>query len=211
MRTFVKDSHIEYLQSKGMPFVTVGSTHYPGVVQVDNDHRRACKDLVSVLLMKDMRRIGLVGGIESHVVTQNRLDGYLDAHKEAGVLVDKDIIHVNVAKGAMIERAVEKLLGSRVDCIACLDDAVCIHVLNKLRKENVSVPRQMKIASFYDSSILANNLPSITALSFDARKLGIEACKALLELIGGGQVKERILMGYEVVLKESTGGGANML
>jgi DNA-binding LacI/PurR family transcriptional regulator len=104
----------------------------------------------------------------------------------------------------MIERAVEKLLESKADCIACLDDAVCIHVLNKLRKEQIAVPEKMKVASFYDSSILASNLPSVTSLSFDARELGRAACKVLLELMEGKKVEPRTLLGYEVVLKEST-------
>ena len=104
----------------------------------------------------------------------------------------------------MSQRAVEKLLQEQVDCIVCLDDAVCMHVLNKLRKEHISVPKQMKVASFYDSSILENNLPSITSLSFNARELGTVACKTLMELIEGNAVKQRTLLGYEVILKEST-------
>lgn len=204
LRTFTKDIHIEYLKSQGIPFVTVGSTHYKDVVQVDNDHRSACRELISILLMKNMKRIGLIGGIESHVVTQNRLKGYLEAHTQAGVLVNQDIIYVNMEKAVMIERAVEKLLEEQVDCIACLDDAVCMHVLNKLQKEQISIPAQMKVVSFYDSSVLEHNLPTITSLSFNARELGTVACKTLMEQIEGNSVKQKTLLGYEVILKEST-------
>lgn len=204
MRTFTKDVHIEYLKSQEIPFVTVGSTYYKDVVQVDNDHQSACRELISILLLKGMKRIGLIGGIESHVVTQSRLQGYMDAYKMAGVPIDQNIIHVNVEKDMMIELGVEKLLDCRVDCIVCLDDAVCIHVLNKLQKENIRVPEEVKVASFYYSSILENNFPSITSLYFDAKELGNVACKTLLELIEGNQVKMRTLLGYEVVLKEST-------
>lgn len=204
MRTFTKDIHIEYLKSQGIPFVTVGSTNDQDVIQVDNDHKNACRELISILLMKKLSRIGLIGGIESHVVTQNRLKGYIEAHKQAKIAVNEDIIFVNVEKEIMIQRAVEKLIQEQVDCIACLDDAVCMHVLNKLRKEHISVPKQMKVASFYDSSILENNLPSITSLSFNARELGTVACQTLMELIEGNSVKKRTLLGYEVTLKEST-------
>ena len=204
MRIFTKDIHIEYLKSQGIPFVTVGSTNDQDVIQVDNDHKNACRELISILLMKKLSRIGLIGGIESHVVTQNRLKGYIEAHKEAGIALNQDIVFVNVEKEIMIQRAVEKLLQEQVDCIVCLDDAVCMHVLNKLRKEHISVPKQMKVASFYDSSILENNLPSITSLSFNARELGTVACKTLMELIEGNAVKQRTLLGYEVILKEST-------
>ena len=154
--------------------------------------------------MKKMERIGIVGGIESHVVTQNRLRGYMEAYESAGIEVDKDIIYVNADREAMIDRAVEKLLEADVDCIVCLDDAVCMQVLNKLRREHVKVPKQMKVASFYDSSILENHVPTITSLSFNVRELGMTACRILLDMIEGKEVEKRTLLGYEVILKEST-------
>ena len=52
--------------------------------------------------------------------------------------------------------------------------------------------------------ILENNVPSITSLSFDAKELGMVACRTLLDLTEGLEVKERTLLPYEVVLKEST-------
>ncbi len=204
MRTFTKDQSVEYLKEMGTPFVTVGSTNYSDVIQIDNDHKNACRELISILLMKKMERIGIVGGIESHVVTQNRLRGYMEAYENAGITVDKDIIYVNADREAMIERAVEKLLEAEVDCIACLDDAVCMQVLNKLRQEHVKVPEQMKVASFYDSSVLENHIPSITSLSFNVRELGMTACRTLLDMIEGKEVEKRTLLGYEVILKEST-------
>lgn len=204
MRTFTKDVHIEYLKSQEIPFVTVGSTNYQGVIQVDNDHKSACRELISILLLKGMKKIGLIGGIQSHVVTQSRLQGYIEAYKTAGLPLDKNIIYINVEKDILIEQGVERLLANGVDCIACLDDAVCIQVLNKLRRENIQVPEQMRVASFYDSTVLENNLPSVISLAFDARELGNVACKTLLEAVEGKQTDSRTLLGYEVVLKEST-------
>lgn len=204
MRTFTEDAHVEYLKTQNIPFVTVGSSNYQGVVQVDSDHRSACRELVSILLMKNMKRIGLIGGIESHVVTQSRIQGYMDAHEQAGVAINQEIVYVNIEKEVMIERAVEKILSEGVDCIVCMDDAVCIYVLNKLRKEKIAIPDKMKVASFYDSSILRNNLPSITSLSFNARELGVAACKVLMEVVDGNVVKPQTLLGYEVILKDST-------
>ncbi len=136
MRTFTKDVHIEYLKSQEIPFVTVGSTNYQGVIQVDNDHKSACRELISILLLKGMKKIGLIGGIQSHVVTQSRLQGYIEAYKTAGLPLDKNIIYINVEKDILIEQGVERLLANGVDCIACLDDAVCIQVLNKLRRKH---------------------------------------------------------------------------
>lgn len=45
MRTFVEDRQIEYLQEKKVPFVTIGSSNYTGVIQIDHNHKSACKEL----------------------------------------------------------------------------------------------------------------------------------------------------------------------
>ena len=75
MRTFVEDKQIEYLQSRNVLFVTIGSTNYKDVIQVDHNHKSACKELTSIILMKGMKKIALIGGDENHVVTQSRLRG----------------------------------------------------------------------------------------------------------------------------------------
>ena len=85
-----------------------------------------------------------------------------------------------------------------------MDDAICSQVLRKLREKHVKVPKDVKVASFYNSSVLENNVPSITSLSFDARELGMTACKNLLNQIEEVEVPVRTLLPYEVILKEST-------
>ncbi len=60
------------------------------------------------------------------------------------------------------------------------------------------------MASFYNSSVLENNVPSITSLSFDSKGLRARACKNLLRQIEGEETRDRTLLPYEVVLKEST-------
>ncbi len=204
MRTFLEDPQIEFLQERQIPFVTTGSTNYKGVVQIDNNHRSACKELTAIILMKNMRRVALIGEDEGYVVTQSRLNGYLDAYAQMGVPVDENLLFLNPENRVRVDKTVNEILEQKVDCILCMDDAVAGRVLRVLREKQVQVPRDVRVASFYDSTILSDNSPSITSLSFDARELGMTACRMLLDLMEGGQVPLKTLLPYEVVLKEST-------
>ncbi|MGN0341716.1 MAG: LacI family DNA-binding transcriptional regulator [Roseburia sp.] len=204
MRTLVEDKTIQLLSEKGFPFVAVGSTKYQNVIQVDQNHHDACKELTSILLMKKMRKIALVGGSENHVVTQSRLNGYLDAHMEMGVPVQKELIFLNQETPVMVENAVDMILQKGVDCIACMDDGICSNVLNKLKKERVQIPTDIKVASFFNSTVLENNIPGITSLSFDVKEEGRVAVHTLIDMIEGMEVESRTLLGYDVVLKDST-------
>ena len=67
------------LQQKNIPFVTTGSTNYEGVIQIDHNHRSACRELTSIILMKNLKRIALIGEDEGYMVTHSRLLGFRDA------------------------------------------------------------------------------------------------------------------------------------
>lgn len=117
---------------------------------------------------------------------------------------DTDLTYLNLESRSFIDRAVEEVIEKKVDCIICMDDAICAQVLRKLRQEHVKVPTDLKLASFYNSSVLENNVPTITSLTFNSREVGMEACKNILAQIEGEEVLEKTLLSYEVVLKEST-------
>lgn len=204
LRSFMDDVQVEYLQEKNVPFVITGSSNYKGVVQVDNDHRAACRELTSILLMKRMKKIALIGGNEEHVVTQSRLMGFKDAFADSGLAVDESLIYMNLDNPVLLDGKLDDIIKREVDCIVCMDDAICMEVLYKLRREGISVPDQIRVASFYNSSMLETHDPSITSLDFDAKELGMLVCRTLLDMIEGQKVQKKTLLGYEVRLREST-------
>lgn len=204
LRSFVDDVQVKFLQEKQIPFVVTGSSNYKGVVQVDNDHRAACRELTSILLMKRMKKIALIGGNEEHVVTQSRLEGFQDAFSDSGLLVDESLIYMNLDNPVLLDGKVDEIIKREVDCIVCMDDAICMEVLYKLRRQGISVPDQIRIASFYNSSMLETHDPSITSLDFDAKELGMLVCRTLLDMVEGHKVQSKTLLGYEVRLREST-------
>lgn len=204
MRTYIEDKRVKLLANSNMPFVTIGSTNLENVIQIDQDHKSACKELTSILLMKKMHRIALVGGDENHVVTQDRLNGFLEAFKEADIPVAEDLIYLGMNNPILLEQRVEEILEKGADCIVSMDDALCSNVLKKLRAEHVKVPQDIKVASFYNSSVLENNDPSITSLLFDEKELGMVACRNLMEMIESKEIRNSTMLGYQVILREST-------
>ena len=204
LRTYTKDAQIEFLMERNIPFVTAGSTTYKGVHTIDHDHESACRELTGVLLMRDFKQVVLLGGNEHSMVNASRRRGFEEAFRMAHKDRDKAVVFSGLESKAMIDKAVEEAIALGADCILCMDDAICSQALRKLREMEVQVPEDVKIASFYNSSVLENHLPSISSLAFDARELGMEACKNLLGQIEEEEVAEHTLLSYQVVLKEST-------
>lgn len=204
LRTMVEDPQVAFLQEKGIPFVTAGSSEYKNVKQIDHDHKSACRELTSILLMRGMKKIAILGGSSDIVVNQTRLSGVKEAYEQFGMDINSDLMFMNLESRAFVEKAVDDAINIGTDCILCMDDGICAQAMRRLRQKHVKVPNELKVASFYNSSILENNVPTITSLSFDAKELGINACKNLLHQIEGEETAERTLLPYEVVLKEST-------
>ena len=203
-RTLTDDAPMRYLEENNVPFVAIGSTDDERAVQIDNDHRSACRELTGRLLDQGIRRLELIGGNDGYVVTKKRLSGFREAFLERAGWDGEMQIFLNMDDSAETEKIVEKLLEERVECIVCMDDFLCECVLNALQTRQIAVPGQVRVASFYDSSLLANRIPRITSIRYDVEELGRRACELLLQMLDGGQPKRRTLLGYQVCIREST-------
>ncbi|MCM1038014.1 MAG: LacI family transcriptional regulator [Ruminococcus sp.] len=203
-RTLVEDASVAYLKETGIPFVTIGSTKDEEAVQIDNDHYSACRELTERLLAQGLEKIALIGGSRDYIVNSNRLGGFLEAYRKQGKEPAEGHVFMDVEDEAKAAAIVEKMLKEQAECIVTMDDYLCNCVLNTLRKWKVEVPAQIKVASFYDSSLLANHMPSITSIQFDVEELGEMTCRSLLKMIEGETVQKRTLLGYQISMREST-------
>lgn len=202
-RTMLDDTPMRYLKENGVPFVAIGSTDDEETVQIDNDHRSACRELTERLIEQGIGKIALIGGNENFIVNGNRLRGFEEAFGSRAERISRQIL-MDVDDARKVDRIVEKLLQEETECIVCMDDFLCGCVLNALQQRQVAVPGQMQVASFYDSTMLASYIPSITSIRFDVEQLGRRACELLLNVLDGDEVEQCTLLGYEVRMRKST-------
>lgn len=203
-RSLVKDRNVALLKAQSIPFVLMGTSSDVKILQADNDHRAGCSELVRRMILGRVERIGLIGGSKNYVVNRTRRQGYDDAFREAGLEPDLALVFEGCDMPDKIESAVEKLIQRNVDCIVCMDDVICSVVLQVLAEKSIIVPQQIQVASFYDSTLLKNSKPAVTSLLFDDKALGALTCKILLQYIQGEDVERKTLLGYEMVIREST-------
>ena len=96
----------------------IGPSDDPNIPFIDNKNQEAGKELTSIMLMKGMRHLALLGGNESYNVTGSRYQGFLDAHHELGIPVDENLIFMNVDNQLVVSEAVSKLYaaGHLLEC-----------------------------------------------------------------------------------------------
>ena len=199
-----RDPLIPMLQKSGIPFVAIGRPADQDVISVDHDQVGGCRELVSLLLMKGLHRIALLGGSMLYTVNQSRLEGYKQAHDRACCKIDESLLFLELESDDLRTSAVELAVQRGADCILCMDDQVSQLALNTLRQLNLRVPQDIRLASLYDDEALQGCTPQITAVSFDAEQLGRRTAQQLLSLIRHQPVETRTLLGYQVGLRLST-------
>ena len=204
MRTLIEDPLADYIKHTGMPAVMIGSSPDEELVQVDNDHFEACKELTSILLAKSGGQVGLIGRDEQQVITVTRRKGYEAALQQAGISVDPDRIILDCRDLHRTEMALDQLLKGGAKGILCMDEKSTGLLLAACREKGLRVPQDLKIASFCYSDYLENAALAITAIEIDDRKLGRTAARTLLKVIDGGKPGSQILKNYRIIMREST-------
>lgn len=195
---------IEFLKEKEVPFVVTGTLEDDTIYQVDVDQRSGCHDLTNILFKTGVRKTALFCGNLKQAVSQSRLDGYLDAVRENDLPIEYPLIVENAGDANVLEKAIGDILKEQVECVICSDDGICVSLLDYFRQLGIVVPRDIRVASFFNSMILEEANSSITSIDFDIRELGKAAGGMLVRLLEGEPCEKRKVLGYKILIKEST-------
>lgn len=203
-RLYLHDLSVEYLKKQQIPFLVIGTSDDDDVIQVDNTHALGCQEMTSLLLSTGINSIALLVGNQEYVVNQHRLQGFISGCKKHNLPSDRAKIYENVNTKAMIERIVEELIKEKVECVICADDLLCSRVIAILDERGYTVPADIKVASFYNSTLLESHHPAISTIKIDVKNLGRIAGHKLIDMLQGIHVESKTLASHEIVLKKST-------
>lgn len=202
--------HIHNLRRRGIPVVLFDRVFGHGTFpQVLVDNFEASFQVTRHLIEEGYRRIAHVAGPQKLLVSQQRLQGYLQALEEAGIEEEEDLI---VEKGFRREdgrEAVEELmrLAKPPEAILAVSDSAAIGAKAALERLGLRIPDDVALASFNNEAYTAFVEPSITTVSFPLKEMGAEAVRMLLSLLDvpdeQGDPQQKILSTELVVRKSS--------
>ena len=148
--------------------------------------------------------IAFLGGSSRYMVNQDRLEGYRRGMQSFGLEPEEWLVRTGVETAEQLVDAMDRILEQGPECLLCGDDSLTVSAIKELRLRNVNVPRDLRVASLYDSELLESLVPGISAVHFDAAALGASGCRILLDCLAGREVSGRRVAGYQVILRDST-------
>jgi LacI family transcriptional regulator len=131
------------------------------------------------------RKIAFIGGPLDNLEAQDRLRGFRDAHREAG-LKPGPVLRGNFREESGFAAAALLLLqGPLPDAIFAANDAMALGCLHALRDAGVSVPGDIALAGFDDIPIARFLDPPLTTAGVAIADMGREAIECCVRLVRG--------------------------
>ena len=184
----------QYLQkiSQQIPLIMIGRK-IPGLLDrcvVFNDFEDA-RTATQYLIQAGHSRIAHISGLQNHVDASERLAGYLDALKQAGIPQNPDLI----VEGDFTEpsgmMAVEMLLsrGLSFSAIFAANDQMAFGARLALYRRGLRVPEDVSLVGFDDQAPSAFMIPPLTTIRRPPLDIGEQAGKAMIQLIKGKAIQ----------------------
>jgi DNA-binding LacI/PurR family transcriptional regulator len=197
------------LADHGFPFVIVDPrTEVPeGIPVVCAAHSSGATHATRHLLDLGHRRIGVIGGPEGWMATQERLRGYHAALAGAGVLPDRCLVRYSDFRisGGRAEAAALLDLPDPPTAVFAFNDSMAIGVMQEATARGLRVPGDLSVVGFDDTVEAAVVVPGLTTVRQPLAEMGRTAAQMLGELIEGAALRtNRIELSTELIIREST-------
>jgi len=216
---------VDILLRRKLPIVFVDQQPVDGITSVNIDDRAGARAAAQHLVDLGHRRIGLVmsglrgpvGLIDDPAVLL-AFDGHPSAQRTLGWfdILDQSGIRPTIVRTRDVDaddvRHQSRLLLDRADRptgVLCFSDAVAVVVMQTASQLGLSVPRDLSVVGFDDSSLASQIRPALTTVRQDVVGKGRIAAAALTVAIGqsrSGVMAEahQVMLPTQLVVRDST-------
>lgn len=165
----------------------------PNVHSVLLDNHEGARMAVQYLLQKGHRRIGCITGPVGDVVSEERLRGYQDALRDAGVDFDDSLICRGNYRMEDGSKYLPYLLGKSVTSIFCFNDMMALGVCKGCRDYHLCVPGDISVIGFDGIPFCETLDIPLSTVEQPAEEMGKAAAILLHQMVeGSANVQDQV-------------------
>jgi DNA-binding LacI/PurR family transcriptional regulator len=170
---------------------------------VDVDNVSGARDAVAYLIGQGRRRIATIAGPASMSAGVDRLAGYREAMRSAGLpevaVEDGDF---TAEGGAAAMRRILEGPG-RPDAVFIASDLMARGAMGVLDAARVRVPDDIAVVGFDDSQLATSVSPTLTTMRQPSFAQGQTMARVLLEVLDGGDPPRATILPTELIVRQS--------
>jgi DNA-binding LacI/PurR family transcriptional regulator len=171
---------------------------------VEADNRGGAREAVIHLVGRGHRRIATITGPMDMAVGQDRLDGYQDGLRAAGLPADPQLVEggdfTEEGAAAAMRRLLEREPG--LDAAFAASDLMAAGALRALKAAGRRVPGDVAVIGFEDSTARYAE-PQLTTVSQPVEEMGRQATRLLLAKVAGEAAGMSVILETELVVRAS--------
>jgi len=202
------DSLITRLMRMKVPFVTVERpTQFESKISyVTVDNVQAATHAVKYLVKLGRRRIATITGSLNNPDGYDRLIGYRQALREAGLYLDETMEIDGEFRYQTAYTVMKELLPKQPDAIFAGSDMMALGAMKAIQEAGLRVPEDIAVIGFDDVPLAAQSDPALTTVNLPVHERGYVAAAMLLDMIEGKNTEVRqVLLPTELIVRESCG------
>ncbi len=203
-----RDTRIELLQEKRVPFVVIGGTNMEGdFMAVSEDEYAGAHLAVQHLAGQGHSRIALINAPSDLFFSSNFLAGFRAAMEKAGLPVIEEFVRNCDFSQKEGYRLAHKLL-SKPDAptaIITADDLVALGVVSAVQDQGLDVGSDVVVTGYGDILLAEYSQPPLTTVHRPTSTLGQTACQMLTFQLRGESVENPdVVFEPSLVIRQSS-------
>lgn len=204
-RSLSDDRAVQYLTGVGFPVGLTGICD-EDIIQVDTDNEGAAESLTSLLIGRGYRKFALLIDTLDYRVNRSRHGGFSRALLKNGLSPEKQLVYAGTLNPDLVDSLIGNIISQKVECIICGDDVICTRIMSSLQSQGYRIPRDVAVASLYNSPNLDCFTPSVTVVNVSARQVGNMIARQMINFLAGKDYQKKTMVDFEILMRKSTRG-----
>lgn len=191
-----------------VPVVLAGSIDQSNTIpSVNIEYDKAAKEAVERLLRNGHKRIAFVSGsLSSPYIQENKLNGYKQAIKAAGVVFDPGLVvgEDNTYDDGLQAWDELRKLEEPPTAFFAGNDEIAIGIIHGAQDNGFQVPEDVEVISFENSKLARMVRPQLTSVVLPLYDIGAVAMRLLTKFMNNEKVEqEEVILPYRIEERDS--------
>ncbi|MEJ6950717.1 LacI family DNA-binding transcriptional regulator [Natronospora cellulosivora (SeqCode)] len=184
----------------------LGVTAHPDIETIDLGNFEATKEICRYLFINGHRNIAYVHGPKILNTSRDRYKGFLEAHKDEGVVFDENYLYesdFSFEGGRMLAlKIIEKI--DKVTAIVASNDETALGILWELKNQGYNVPEDISLVGIGNIPSTRYSYPPLTTISLPIYQIGVTIGKRIINSLQKGEdIEIELDSKIELVERES--------
>lgn len=197
---------LEQIDEKYVPIILIDRYfHDTKLPYVATNNYRGGYDGTNILIKNGHRRIVCLRGLPQATTTIDRIAGYKDAMRDAGLEDEIYIVGNDYSiQNGYLESKLLLCSNSRPTAVFALSNTIALGVVEAVNEAGLSIPDDLSLVGFDNNTYLDYMNPPMTRIGQRVEEMGKMAVKLLFDrMVYGRKVRNQIELSPEVIIRKS--------